>query len=241
MTRYQIGLCAFLCFFSLSSVAANWRDTSLSLLYGENYAVGHQYRNVQTFETGAGYDVGDYFFFVDRIDRAGNEATYYAELTPRLSISHFMNRDSHGGLIKEIFVASRFEYADATEEKNILLGFGLDLSVPGFNYLKFNAFHRNNDDYEDSELLMMVWAVPFSILGQDFLYDGFFDWYSAAEGFASSFNITSQLKYQIKLPIKNRMYVGIEYSHWNNKFGIKSTPEFNSNERNVSALLKFHF
>ncbi|WP_440904253.1 outer membrane protein OmpK [Catenovulum sp. SX2] len=225
----------------ISQAKMLWSDASISLLYGQNYQVGHKYRNVITLEHAAGHSWGDHFFFVDRIDRALDKATVYAEFMPRVSGNAFFDDAFKFGVIKDVLLATRFEYAEATGERNYLLGFGVDLDLPGFTYFKINTLHRENEFYPDNTLLMMVWAVPFNLFGQNWLYDGFYDWNSGTQGYASSFNMTSQLKIQVNQSKKYPIYLGVEYAYWNNKFGIKDTPEFNTDERNVSALLKFHF
>ncbi|MFV5617685.1 ion channel protein Tsx, partial [Acinetobacter baumannii] len=51
-------------------------------------------------------------------------------------------------------------------------------------------------------------------------------------------NWTTQWKWNVGKHISpdTRLYLGIEHSVWNNKFGIKG-----ADENNVSALVKYHF
>jgi len=51
-------------------------------------------------------------------------------------------------------------------------------------------------------------------------------------------NFTSQLKFNLAsmLNLDTKLYVGVEYAYWNNKFGIEG-----ADERNVNLLVKYHF
>ena len=55
---------------------------------------------------------------------------------------------------------------------------------------------------------------------------------------ASELNWTTQWKWNAGKHISpdTRLYLGVEHSVWNNKFGLK-----NQDENNVSALVKYHF
>lgn len=84
----------------------------------------------------------------------------------------------------------------------------------------------------------ITYGVPLTIAGQEFLFDGFADWSSQESDHAAELNWTSQWKWNAGKLFSpdTRLYLGIEYSYWINKFGIK-----NIDEKNVSALVKYHF
>ena len=90
--------------------------------------------------------------------------------------------------------------------------------------------------------MTIAYAVPFKVSTEDFLVDGFLDWSSAApdgkEHHESELNWTTQYKWNVGKHIspETRLYLGVEHSVWNNKFGMK-----NRDENNVSALVKYHF
>ncbi len=86
--------------------------------------------------------------------------------------------------------------------------------------------------------MTITYALPFNVSNEDFLVDGFLDWSTAEADHASELNWTSQWKWNAGKHIspKTRLYLGVEHSVWNNKFGIKG-----QDENNVSALIKYHF
>lgn len=205
-----------------------WQDISATYLNGSNYEVGDTDRQVFTFEHAAGYSWGDSFLFVDRLKSDNGDTETYAEVSPRFKVMDF-NPD---GLFKAAYVATTWEIGQGFD--NYLIGLGTDLNVTGFDYLQLNAYRRSNEFYESNYQLTAVWGVPFA---ENFYYDGFIDWSSASVGHAAEMNFTSQLKYNLgpMIGYDNRLYVGIEYAHWNNKFGIDGV-----DERNVNLLIKVH-
>jgi len=220
-----------------------WGDISQSALYGSNYEIGDPSRYVLTTEYAGGHNWGDHFFFLDRIDD-GNDSSpdVYTELLLRASGNKLTNYSFEFGFIKDVLLATRLEYSSVTSEQNYLIGLGFDLDIPGLTFFKLNLFHRENEFTDDNVMLNFAWASPFTLGGQKFIYDGFVDWISGVSGqLAPSFNFTSQLKWQINPESKKPIYLGVEYAYWLNKFGIEDTPQFNTDEKNLNLLLKFHF
>ena len=87
--------------------------------------------------------------------------------------------------------------------------------------------------------MTFVYGIPFKAGSEDFLVDGFLDWSTAEDDHASELNWTTQYKWNVGKHISpdTRLYVGIEHSVWNNKYGNK----FGVNQNDVSALVKYHF
>ncbi|MDV6328402.1 nucleoside-binding protein [Idiomarina sp. Sol25] len=219
-----------------------WQDVSVTYLYGENYRVGDNRREVLTFEHAAGASWGDSFFFLDHLRSRDGSRENYAEWSPRLSgckLGIYCPEDD--GLIKDVLFANTVEMSQ--QATHFLHGLGVDLNLQGFTYLKLNTYRRNNDGVEDNWQLTATWAYPFTIAEQSFLYDGFLDWFSSTEDQRASLNWTSQLKWNAgqAMGLDNRLYLGIEYVYWRNKFGIADTLGFPTHESNVNLLVKFHF
>ncbi|QJR80720.1 nucleoside-binding protein [Alteromonas pelagimontana] len=212
--------------------ATNWTDASLTYLNGNNYELGDNQRQVLTLEYASGASWGDNFIFVDRLESSdGNHATY-VEANPRIRLFAF---DS--AVVKNLYFTPTGEFGDET---NWLYGLGTDLALPHFRYAKLSVYYKDNGNGATNEQATLAFAVPFL---ENFLYDGFVDIMSAYrrnDGLMSSsqFNATTQLKYNLDrhFNLSTRLYVGIEYVYWNNKFGVSGV-----NERNVNFLLKYHF
>lgn len=243
MTNLAKGLLLmFLCFPLEGQAEQLWNDISQSFLYGNDYAVGDKRRAVLTFEYAGGHDWGDHFFFLDRIDGSNSGPDVYTELLLRLSGSKLTGSQMSFGIVKDLLLATRLEYASATDEKNALIGIGADLAIPGFTFLKVNVFHRENDSVSDNAMLNFAWAYPFALEKEQFVYDGFVDWVSGVAGeYATSLNFTSQLKWLVTQSDQYQVYVGVEFSYWRNKFGIRDSADLDTDESNFSALFKVHF
>ena len=218
-----------------------WQDFSVSYLNGSNYRVDGPDKQVLTFEHAAGTSWGDSFLFLDHLRGDNGSRSNYAEWSPRLSLSKLSSQQLQFGLIKDVLLSSTVEMSSLRTD--FLYGVATDLAVPGFNYLKLNFYRRNNDGLAGNWQLTTTWAVPFTLGQQQFLYDGFLDWYSTTADQRASMNMTSQLKWALHplFNLKSKLYVGVEYVYWRNKYGIADSPAFRTNESNVNLLIKAHF
>jgi nucleoside-specific outer membrane channel protein Tsx len=218
-----------------------WQDLSVSYLKGDNYRVGDAKQQVYTLEHVAGTSWGDSFMFLDH-SRSNNGARgNYGEWAPRFSLSKLSGNTMAFGVIKDVLVASQIEMS--TLQTNYLYGVGLDFALPLFKHSQLNLYRRQNENVDDSWQATFVWGMPFQLFGQEFLYDGFIDWASASADQAAHMNFTSQLKWALHpmLGIKSRLYLGVEYAYWLNKYGIPDSPAFRTDESNVNLLVKWHF
>ncbi|MDX5406030.1 MAG: nucleoside-binding protein [Chromatiaceae bacterium] len=238
----KLGVALLLAATSLSLQAeVLWQDFSVSYLNGSNYRVDGPDKQVLTFEHVAGTSWGDSFFFLDHLRADNGRRDNYAEWSPRVSFSKLSDQPLQFGLIKDVLFTSTVEMSSL--QTNFLYGVATDLTVPGFNYLNLNFYRRNNDGVADNWQLTTTWAVPFALGEQQFLFDGFLDWSSATVEQRASMNMTSQLKWALHplFNLKSKLYVGVEYVYWRNKYGIADSPQFPTNESNVNLLVKAHF
>lgn len=214
-----------------------WSQFSLSYLYGNDYKfVEDGEMSVVTVEHASGHSWGDNFLFIDRTMPSKGDSSFYGELSPRLSLGKISDSDLSFGPVKDILIATTWEMGDGFD--NYLYGIGSSLSVPGFSFFNLNLYKVNNDTTADNEQMTISFGAPFNIGSSDFLIDGFLDWSSSAEGLASEMNFTPQIKWNVGklMNTKAPVYLGVEYSHWNNKYGVEGV-----DERNVSLLLKWVF
>ena len=231
--------CALASTAALTQAAPIWQDFSVTGLYGENYELtAEPEQTTATFEYTAKLKYGDFFAFADRTESGGNSDTYF-EASPRLSLGAVSGKKLEAGPVKDVLVATTWE--GGKDMNNYLYGVGFDLAIPYFQYAQLNFYRANNDIQKDDYQMTFVYGVPFKLGSEDFLIDGFLDWSTAEKdtvAHASELNWTTQWKWNAGKHISpdTRLYLGIEHSVWNNKFGIKD-----QNENNVSALVKYHF
>ena len=224
----------------LTQAAPIWQDFSLTGLYGENYEVVDEQQATLTVEYAAKVKYADVFFFMDRMRGSDDQKLTYFELSPRLSLGEITGQKLAFGPVKDILISTTWESnSDAFNNfDNFLYGIGFDLDIPYFQYANINLYRANNEQTKDDYQMTFAYAVPAKLGTEDFLIDGFLDWSTAEDDHASELNWTTQWKWNAGKHISpdTRLYVGIEHSVWQNKYGVKGV-----NENNVSALVKYHF
>lgn len=236
-------VCALVSTATFTQAKPIWQDFSVSGLYGEDYQhiVTKDKQNTITLEYAAKLNHGDIFAFVDRTDNDVSGKGTYFEVAPRLSLGAVTGQKLELGPIKDVLIATTWESNSSTGSNfdNILYGIGFDLAIPYFQYAGLNFYQAKNDQTADDYQLTFTYGIPFKLGSEDFLVDGFLDWSTAEKGsHASELNWTSQWKWNAGKHISadTRLYLGIEYSIWNNKFGVQD-----KDQNNVSALVKYHF
>lgn len=223
-----------------------WQGTSLSVLHGEHYLLAPDPRaTVATLEHASGHNWGDTYLFVDYFNYNRGDSAIYGEFSPRLSLSYLADKPVSAGFIDDAFIAATWEHGNGPGDvrfDNGLYGVGFSLAIKGFKYFNLNLYRRDNQYTKNNYQASISYAVPFELMGQELLFDGFADWTSTTDDQRSSLNYTSQLKWQLyKGQRGNKLYAGMEYVYWNNKYGVKNGSAINSDERNANLLLKYHF
>lgn len=239
-----------------------WHNESLSYLYGKNFRVNPENQQTFTFEHASAWSWGDVFFFVDQInyqgkpDSGAGQETYYGELQPRLSLGKLSARDWSLGPIKDVLLASAYEFGEG-DTKAYLLGPGFDLAIPGFDYFQLNFYYRKPDGDRVPPGAWQVtpsWSLTLPLGRSDLLIDGYIDWVvnskKAGSGrrdqndYHSNLHINPQIKYDLGKFFgyaPRHLYAGVEYDYWSNKYGIKDSAAFGTDQDTFSLLLKYHF
>lgn len=222
-------------------------DSSISILYSEDYeAFGPQQRSDTyfTFENATGHNWGSTFFFVDRNQGHGKDSDsddLYGEFAPNISLGWLTGNDLSYGLIKDVTLSGQYEMGGGTDVNNFMYGLGLDWNIPGLQFFGTRAYYVNNSETDNDYQLTVVWGAPMEFGPNRILFDGYIDWSSAADDHKSDFHFNPQLKLDIGnyFGSPRVLYAGIEYSYWNNKYGLGD--DVMDTESAVSALVKFHF
>lgn len=237
---------------ALAESPIQWTNTSLSYLYGTQYEVNPPIQQTITFEHASGWSIGDLFMFVDYAKYNGEkdffngETGYYGEFSPRFSFSKIFGRDFKAGLITDMLIATTYEFGEGDVE-TLLVGPAVDLALPGFDYFQLNLYQRLPRNDRDGETIQItpVWAVTIPVGASDILFDGFIDWNINSDGsYESNIHFNPQLKYDFGKLLgwgDKRFYAGVEYSYWKNKYGIKDSDAFDTDQSVTSLLLKAHF
>lgn len=211
------------------------KGLNIVYLYGGNWNLGRQRRDVLTLEYYRNTPWGDVFTFVDITYLAtagdGFETEYYGEISPRLSLNKLLGWDLSFGPVKEVLISNTLELGavPGREFYNHLHGVGFGLDVPGFKFVNVDAYLRNDPLQEGA-----TWQVTFSwgmagrLGGLPLTYGGFVD-IAGPEG-DSRFNVVSGTRLMVNLGELTEgrsgpWSVGVELAAWYNEFGINNTWE----------------
>ncbi|WNW13845.1 outer membrane protein OmpK [Pseudomonas sp. DTU_2021_1001937_2_SI_NGA_ILE_001] len=238
------------------SLAGNlllWQDNSLTYLNGIDFKVDPPRQQTVTFEHASGWSFGDLFLFVDGIhynteatNAAGDDRNFYGEISPRLSFGKISGKDLSFGPIKDVLLAATYEFGEDDTE-SYLLGPAVDLNIPGFDYFQLNTYYRETDGKRHGSgvwQITPVWSYTIPVGNSDLVIDGFMDWVvDNDKSYHANLHFNPQIKYDLAkgLGLGKKFYVGVEYDYWSDKYGIKDSQAFATDQSAISFLLKAHF
>ena len=234
-----------------NAALAGFSTTEVQLHYGDNYKMGSNanfatgfaeetQRETITLDHFSTNDIGDLFFFVDFFHDSNAsqvpgrpESDQYGEIYYHLHGSNFGLAFNEGSLVKGLDLGVGLN--QGTDVSIALAGPRVSFNVPGFRVLSLGAYAYNNfvDPFDRSldttYQITLVWDAPFSIGSQKFLAKGFVDFIGSQGA-----NVANQVVFspQIRWDLGNAMgmkadkeHLGIEYTHFDNKFGISGVDE----------------
>lgn len=227
-----------------------WQDFSLTYLYGGTFEVDSKKQQTLTFEYVNSMSFGDSFIFVDYIDfldTDGEESSFYGEISPRFSLGKITDRDWGFGPITDVLIATTYEFGEEEDSENLLYGIGLDFDIPGFDYFHINLYYRDSLNHtSEGWQLTPCFGYTLPIGASEIIIDGYIDYVFASEdsNYEENLHINPQIKYNLGKLIwgeDQRLYVGLEYDYWMNKYGVKDSNSFKTDQSAYSFLLKYHF
>ena len=214
-------------------------DTSLSVLYGDDYELVEDGElTTITLEHASTHTWGGVFFFVDRHQGASDSENNkyketYGEFAPKFKLQTFDD-----SFIKQVNLAGQYEFGSNStgfSQDNYLVGVGADLNVPipGMKYASASLYHAFNDNTDDDQQITLTYGWE----KNNIVVDGYVDYSFNNNDLKDQLHINPQIKYNLQdvLGIDNRLEVGMEYSYWKNKYGSDKT------QNAPSALVKLHF
>ncbi|MCP5279307.1 MAG: hypothetical protein H6935_13255 [Thiobacillus sp.] len=233
--------------------AADWSATDIQYLHGSGYEPADTDMHIVTLNHARGYDWGRVFAFVDytKLGRqAGRDEGIYGELYGTFSLSSLTGHDFHSGLLKDVNLTLGVNYGDNTDGSNprvILPGLTFDLDLPGFAFFnvdvlgyidrgRFNgaATTCNAETYQ----VTPAWKLPFSLGRLRMSFEGFADIIGAHGTCVRQTLAQPQVRVDVgdMFGRPDRLYMGLEYQYWDNKFGVRGW-----NERVPQALILLSF
>ena len=210
-----------------ASELIRFHTENLQLLHGFDYEVGDRERTIITFEHANAFTYGDMFLFTDFTLGDDRQRGVYGEFSPRLSLTRMTGQNWSFGPVNDVLIAGTYEFGDEGLER-FLIGGAVDLDVPGFTFLRLQAYHRDDPTRPGSTWQgTVIWNRPFEVGGQRFLAEGVADFAGSEGAGVANQLIVPRLLWNLPLGSdqSSPLYLGIEHQYWNNKFGIDGVVE----------------
>ncbi len=227
-------------------------------LYGSTFKEPGVHENIAkgtvTLENSAAWSWGSSYFFIDYLkssDADQNAAEFYGEWYPSASVSKITGYDfEQRYLLKDVLITMGVNAGSKTTGAGPLVflpGLTFDLKFPAFQFFSIGAYAyidkgrvngQGNGCNTTTYQITPSWSLPFSYGRANFRFDGFID-YIGSHG-QCEYQIVSQPT--LKLDIGNfrgkpdRLFAGVEWSYWRNKYGIS-----NFNQSTPQAVLMWVF
>ncbi|QBG48735.1 DUF5020 family protein [Verrucomicrobia bacterium S94] len=256
MKRTLTAALAFTASLTFGGDFIQWTDTSLTVLEGSGFEVDPEDQTTLTIEHANGWKYGDFFFFNDFIyfngdqSSADDSSSYYGEIAPRFSFGKMLNQDLSVLFVKDVLVATCYEYGrwlngDAFGD-NYLIGAGVDLDIPGFDFFQLNVYQRFAGSGDgDTVQITPVWKISFPMGQSSLICDGFIDWVVNSDGaYEKNLHVCPQFKFDIGVFFNmeaGSLLAGTELDYWTNKYGIKDSSGFKTDQFAASGIVQYHF
>lgn len=203
------------------------QTTNLQFLRGWDYELGPRERTIITIEHANKWKYGDFYAFADIIFPDGDSVQAYGELSPRLSLEKTTGYNPGLPFIEDLFIAGTYEKGDGNIRR-YLAGVGTDISVPGFSFVKVNVYWRQDPLRSGSTYqTTLIWKRSFDLGKTSFVTEGFADFAGSEGDFSANQLIVPRFLLDVGALAghKNRLFAGIEWQYWNNKFGVLDADE----------------
>ncbi len=152
--------------------------------------------------------------------------------------------------MKDVLLAGTYEFGEGDTEA-YLLGPGFDLAIPGFDYFQLNFYYRKPDGNRvraGAWQITPVWSYTIPVGNSDILIDGYMDWVinnkSASTSrrnqsdYHANLHFNPQVKYDLGKALgyePKHLYVGLEYDYWSDKYGVKDSQYFTTDQNTPQA------
>ena len=195
-------------FMSVSLPTQAYETSNIQLLYSNQfdgdaavYDTQDGHKATLTLEHFRTWDYGDLFAFADIMYGTklnGDTSEVYSEISPRLSLSKISGKTLQTAWASDFFIASQVNLGDGYDAW--LLGLGVDLQIPNFNYLSLNLYQKR-DNFKN-QLTQITASYQTQSFGA-FHLEGFVDLTE------QDMHTHNQLLYKITNN-KNPIYAGVE-------------------------------
>ena len=226
--------------------AVEWSSTELQGLYGrgfhEPFNPDSVAKSTVTLTNSSGFSWGGSYFFVDFLNsdaRDEHAEEVYGELYLNPSLSKLTGRDFKAGPLRDVSLTLGVNYGNKDTGANarvLLPGVTFNFDLPGFvffdlsvlGYLDHGRFkgaatNCNANSYQ----ITPAWKRPFRLGRLSMSFEGFVDVIGAHGSCAHQVVSQPQLRLDVGdlFGHPNKVYAGVEYEYWHNKYGVNGLHE----------------
>ncbi len=238
-------------FFTLSIIlgsagfahAFEWTDNEAHLLYGTGFkepaSTKELSRGILTFQHIDGYIYGRNYLFIDTILIQAGDSDFtklYGEGYTYFSLNKLAGLKVSDGIIKDLSLAGGINIgseSDGSKPLVYLYGISMELSLPQFAFFSIDILMNDAREPESGKgvswQITPVWVIPFEIRDIKFSFEGFFDIITSKEDRTKQTVLAQpQLRWDAgrHFNLKDKkLFVGVEYQYWDNKYGIEGLDE----------------
>ena len=228
-----------------------WHDFSAAYVGGSGFTLDPDQQQTMSLEYASNYRWGDTFTYLDTTFFRDHERNYslFGETSARWSLMNSDEDRSHRA-VADVLVAASLEFGSGTVE-TLTLGPSIDFNAPGLDYLQLGLMRResvNRSGFNKSDgwQLVPTWSLTIPAGRSEWVIDGFVKWIFATDhsDYHPNFQFNPQIKYNIGKHLSGpdtRLYLGMEYYFWSNKYGVEDSSTNNSDQHAISFLAKYHF
>ena len=246
-----VTLALALCLSPVTLAEPLWRDFSAAYLAGSGFTLDPDQQQTVSLAYASGHSWGDTFTYLDTTFFRDDERSYslFGETAARWSLMD-TEEDRSNRTVADVLVAASLEFGSGTVE-TFTLGPSIDFNAPGFDYLQFGLMRResvNRSGFNNSDGWQFVptWSLTIPVGRSEWVIDGFAKWIFATDSrdYHTNFQFSPQIKYNVGKHLSGadaRMYLGIEYYYWSNKYGVEDSPTEDSDQHAISFVAKYHF
>lgn len=224
------------------SVWADWSNSNIQVLSGDHFHEPGNGRQVGkqtlTLETSHGFEWGSSYAFVDFLKSDAAEAhanEYYAEAYVSPSLRYLTKQDWSFAGVKDVALSAGVNVGNKETGANpqvLLLGTTFKIDSTVFSYVDLSVYRyfdrgvfqgQPSSSQGDAWQVTPVWGLPFSIGLTQWVFEGFVDYITAHGGASDQVMSQPQLKLDVGalFDMPKRLYGGVEYQYWRNKYGIR--------------------
>jgi nucleoside-specific outer membrane channel protein Tsx len=235
-------------------VCMGWAHTEIQLLHGDGFRDRGNpdgiEKNILTLLHASDLGLFKQFFFVDFFAQDGRRAAgvskdpdaagFYGEYYQNFSLSKLAGWKLDDAPVKGVNLTAGINYGrhdgvDYPVAKVWLYGMSFDINMPK-GFLNVSLLTYDDQSYSDSGTansyvtyqITPAWSYPFEVLDSKFEFAGYIDFIGKkGPDKVSYIGSQIQLRYDAGhlFGMDGKVFVGLEYNFFNNKFGIKGLSE----------------